>query len=105
VSDSGDPPNRTPRRLLTRIKTKTRAANDNGKTTVVVSLTERRARARRATLMRDWAPAILATFFGGGPWIGENDGSSRRPSLGKPAQKDVRDVKPDQPGGPSKLNP
>ena len=50
-----------------KIKTKPRAANDNGRATVVVSLTARReCAARRASLMRDWAPAILATFFGGG---------------------------------------
>jgi hypothetical protein len=105
VSDPEDPPNRAPRRLTTRIKPKARAANDNGKATVVVSLPEHRERARRAALLRDWAPAILATFFSGGPWIGENDGSSRRPRPEKPARKHVRDVDPDQPDGPSKLNP
>jgi len=53
--------------MKTRIKIKPRPANDNGRTAVVVSLKERRAQAaRRAVLMRDWAPAILATFFGGG---------------------------------------
>jgi hypothetical protein len=45
-----------------------RVANDNAKGTVVVSLSERRKRVRRRdSLMRDWAPAILATFFGGSP--------------------------------------
>jgi hypothetical protein len=95
VSDPEDPPDHFPRRLTTRSKTKPRAANDNGKTAVVVSLTERRERARRAAFLRDWAPAILATFFSGGPWLGENDGSSPRP----PA------ADPDQPDGPSKLKP
>jgi hypothetical protein len=62
--------------MKTRIKAKPRVANDNGEATTVVSLTERRERAarRRAAaaaragvfVMRDWAPAILATFFGGG---------------------------------------
>jgi hypothetical protein len=53
--------------MKTRIKTKARAANDNGKTAVVISLRDRRERtARHGSLMRDWAPAILATFFGGG---------------------------------------
>jgi hypothetical protein len=53
--------------VKTRIRTKVRVANDNGSATVVISLRERRERgARRASLMRDWAPAILATFFGGG---------------------------------------
>jgi hypothetical protein len=92
VSDPEDPPDRAPRRLTTRIESKARAANDNGKAAVVVSLTERRERARRAALLRDWAPAVLATFFSGGPWLGENDGSSRR-------------AEPDRPDGPSKLNP
>jgi hypothetical protein len=67
VSDSEDPPDRAPRRLTRRIQTQLRAANDNGNASVVVSLAERRARARRAALLRDWAPAILATFFNGGP--------------------------------------
>jgi hypothetical protein len=53
--------------MKTRIKTRARVANDNGRAAVVVSLTERRERAaRQRALMRDWAPAILATFFGGG---------------------------------------
>jgi hypothetical protein len=99
VSDPEDPPNQTLRRLTARIETKACAANDNGKATVVVSLTERRERARRAALLRDWAPAILATFFSGGPWLGENDGASSTPRLAKSAQKHVRDVDPDQPDG------
>jgi hypothetical protein len=52
-----------------RIKTKGRVANDNADAhaNAVISLRDRRARAaRRGALMRDWAPAILATFFGGG---------------------------------------
>jgi hypothetical protein len=95
VSDPEDPPNQAPRRLTARIETKARAANDNGTETVVISLTERRERARRAALLREWAPAILATFFSGGPWLGENDGSSPRPRL----------EEPDHPDGPSRLNP
>jgi hypothetical protein len=91
--------------LTARINAKARAANDNGKATVVVSLTERRERARGVAFVRGWAPAILATFFSGGPWIGENDGSSRRPRPRKPAQKHVRDREPDRPDGPSKLKP
>ena len=48
----------------TRIRTKQRVANDNGQPTKVVSLEARRAgAARRRALMRDWGPAILATFF------------------------------------------
>ena len=47
-----------------RIQTNPRVANDNGKSTKVVSLAARHeGAARQASLMRDWAPAILATFF------------------------------------------
>jgi hypothetical protein len=50
--------------LRTRIRTQRRIANDNGRPTRVVSLEARRAgAARRRALMRDWGPAILATFF------------------------------------------
>ncbi|HVZ71075.1 MAG TPA: hypothetical protein VHJ20_01760 [Polyangia bacterium] len=105
MSDTEDPLNRAPCRLTTRIAPKVRAANDNGEATVVVSLTERRELARRVALLRDWAPAILATFFSGGPWIGENDGSSRGPRHVKAAKDHVRDDEPDRPDGPSKLNP
>jgi hypothetical protein len=48
----------------TRIQTKQRIANDNGQATKIVSLdARRRGASRRRALMRDWGPAILATFF------------------------------------------
>jgi hypothetical protein len=48
----------------TRIQTQQLPANDNRKPTRIISLAARRAgAARRRALMRDWGPAILATFF------------------------------------------
>jgi hypothetical protein len=48
----------------TRIRTRQQIANDNGRPTRVISLEARRAGLeRRRALMRDWGPAILATFF------------------------------------------
>ena len=47
-----------------RIQTQQRPANDNAHPTKVVSLDARRAGvARRRQMLRDWGPAILATFF------------------------------------------
>jgi hypothetical protein len=46
------------------LPTNHRPANDNGRPTRIVSLGARRAgQARRRKMLRDWGPAILATFF------------------------------------------
>jgi hypothetical protein len=48
----------------THIQTTQRPANDNARPTRVVSLDARRSGlARRQRMLRDWGPAILATFF------------------------------------------
>jgi hypothetical protein len=65
---------------VTRPRAKQRIANDNGTVTDIVSVTRRREDgARGRSLMRDWAPAILATFFDGSPW---NDVEPDGPDLG-----------------------
>jgi hypothetical protein len=50
--------------MARRTRSNPRVANDNGSSAGVVSLSAYRENdARRPALMRDWAPAILATFF------------------------------------------
>ena len=50
--------------MKARIRTNPRIANDNGKPADVISVTARREdAARQGSHMREWAPAILATFF------------------------------------------
>ncbi len=44
--------------MKARIQTNPHIANDNGRSTRVVS-----SKVRQGSLMREWAPAILATFF------------------------------------------
>ncbi|HVU49062.1 MAG TPA: hypothetical protein VHL80_00145 [Polyangia bacterium] len=52
--------------MKARIRSEAPIANDNGKVASVVPLASRRTRAvRRRSTRREWAPAILATFFTG----------------------------------------
>jgi hypothetical protein len=52
--------------MKARIQPKARIANDNGKAANIIPLSARRAAdARRRSTEREWAPAILATFFTG----------------------------------------